>query len=240
MYFDDLQTALIRNLQRRLFNGEFTERQLAKLARVSQPHIHNVLKGTKHLSNLLSDQILRVLGITVLDLIDRGQVEAWIRDRGLEDNPCSFVRVLEGLIGPGHPWPMHMTGSKPFPIRSIDLARMEYPVAVRLADDPQMHPVFSAGDWVILDQSQTARLAADENSFYLVKIGGAGLIRRIRMLGPDRYILTEATAGNPLLWERIDAALVNPARVIRARVRFLPPGTDWWTSADFLVQETQA
>ena len=38
------------HLRTRIQNGELTERSLARLTGISQPHIHNVLKGAKILS----------------------------------------------------------------------------------------------------------------------------------------------------------------------------------------------
>ena len=129
----------------------------------------------------------------------------------------SLLRVLEGLIGPGQPWPMRVTGSLPFPVRRGDLAKLGYPVAARLADDPHMHPVFSAGDWVILDQSIPKRAPIrNEDSFYLLKLRGEPLIRRVRALGEVWYIVAEDIAYNSSAWERIDTE-ADLLRTIRAR-----------------------
>jgi hypothetical protein len=38
---------------------------------ISQPHMHNVLKGTRSLSPELSDRVLRHLRLSVLDLIEK-------------------------------------------------------------------------------------------------------------------------------------------------------------------------
>ena len=46
------------------------ERSLARATGVSQPHMHNVLKGTRLLSVDTSDQILKNLDMDVLDLIE--------------------------------------------------------------------------------------------------------------------------------------------------------------------------
>ena len=47
MLFADVRNALTAVLRARVRNGELTERGLARLVGVSQPHIHNVLKGSK-------------------------------------------------------------------------------------------------------------------------------------------------------------------------------------------------
>jgi hypothetical protein len=240
MYFDDLYCALIRNLKLRVLNGEITERQLARLAGVSQPHIHNVLKGAKVLSNCLCDQVLKTLGMSILDLMDPVPLAAWVREHRAPERAHSFLRVLDGLIGPGQPWPTKVSGSLPFPITAKELSKQGYPVAARVADDPRMHPVFSGGDWVILDQSDRARRELDESSYYLLKMGGQPLIRRIRILGGTPYAITEDAIRNPSAWERLDPDPAAMSRVVRAKVRFLPPGTDWWDSGDYLFPDARA
>jgi transcriptional regulator with XRE-family HTH domain len=69
MTFDDLRTRLIHNLRLRVRSGEVTERSLARLTGVSQPHLHHVLKGKRQLSLETADLILRRLHMDVLDLL---------------------------------------------------------------------------------------------------------------------------------------------------------------------------
>jgi transcriptional regulator with XRE-family HTH domain len=69
MTFADLQRRLVEHLRRRIQSGETTERGLARIAGISQPHLHNVLKGKRVLSVEMADEILKNLEITVLDLI---------------------------------------------------------------------------------------------------------------------------------------------------------------------------
>ena len=70
MDFEHLHTRLIEYLQRRVRSGEITERGLSRITGVSQPHIHNVLKGKRVLSITRADGILRQLHLDVLDLLD--------------------------------------------------------------------------------------------------------------------------------------------------------------------------
>ena len=65
-----LQTRVVRRMSARIRNGEFTERGLARLAGISQSHMHNVLKGVRTLSPELADQILDSLAMSVFDLIE--------------------------------------------------------------------------------------------------------------------------------------------------------------------------
>jgi transcriptional regulator with XRE-family HTH domain len=77
MTFFDLQQRLLDHLRRRVQSGEATERGLARQAGLSQPHLHNVLKGKRLLSVDMADDILRNLGMGVLDLIDPRELDAW-------------------------------------------------------------------------------------------------------------------------------------------------------------------
>ena len=68
--FRELQSRLIRHLQERIRSGEISERRLADAVAVSQPHLHNVLKGKHSFSVPTADKILRQLRLDLLDLID--------------------------------------------------------------------------------------------------------------------------------------------------------------------------
>jgi hypothetical protein len=70
MDFQQLHGRLVDHLQRRVRNGEMTERGLSRLTGVSQPHIHNVLKGKRLFSLSSADGILRQLRLDVLDLLE--------------------------------------------------------------------------------------------------------------------------------------------------------------------------
>jgi plasmid maintenance system antidote protein VapI len=67
--FREAQVRLILHLQNRVRSGEATERGLARAIGVSQPHLHNVLKGRHLFSIATADKILRHLNLDLLDLI---------------------------------------------------------------------------------------------------------------------------------------------------------------------------
>jgi hypothetical protein len=50
-------------------NGEFSERSLAKILGISQPQLHNVLKGARGFRTPLADTILAKLRLSILDLL---------------------------------------------------------------------------------------------------------------------------------------------------------------------------
>jgi hypothetical protein len=72
--FEQLHSRLVDYLLQRVRSGEITERGLSRLTGVSQPHIHNVLKGKRVLSISRADGILRQLHLDVLDLLEPGEL----------------------------------------------------------------------------------------------------------------------------------------------------------------------
>jgi transcriptional regulator with XRE-family HTH domain len=79
MNFQELRQRLIVELRERVRSGEVTERGLARMIGLSQPHMHNVLKGKRLFSLETTDEILRQLGLEVLDLIKPGELLDWHR-----------------------------------------------------------------------------------------------------------------------------------------------------------------
>jgi plasmid maintenance system antidote protein VapI len=79
MTFRNLQDRLAANLRERVRGGEVTERGLARLTQMSQPHMHNVLKGKKVLSTDMADQVMQHLRMDVLDLLDPHELLEWRR-----------------------------------------------------------------------------------------------------------------------------------------------------------------
>jgi transcriptional regulator with XRE-family HTH domain len=69
MTFRELHDRLVSEIRERVRNGALTERGVARMTGVSQPHIHNVLNGKRVLSADTADEILRQLSIDLLDLI---------------------------------------------------------------------------------------------------------------------------------------------------------------------------
>lgn len=76
MYFKQFQLRLIEHVHARVERGELTERGLARHTGISQPHLHNMLKGTRVLSPQMGDLLLRHLHITLLDLLDTEELKA--------------------------------------------------------------------------------------------------------------------------------------------------------------------
>src|SRR5258708_4204725 len=139
MSFEMLRSRLMGHLRTRIQNGELTERSLARLAGISQPHIHNVLKGAKILSPDLEDQILTTLNISILDLFSLDELRCQLNDGG-NLNRYRTVSVLDGLLGPGFPMPVQASHGEMHPVESTLLDDVSLPHLVRLTHDPEMIP----------------------------------------------------------------------------------------------------
>jgi transcriptional regulator with XRE-family HTH domain len=70
MSFHDLLHRLVVLLRERVSSGQMTERGLARVTGISQPHIHNVLNGKRLLSIETADHICRQLKLDLLDLLE--------------------------------------------------------------------------------------------------------------------------------------------------------------------------
>lgn len=79
--FQRLHQRLILLLVQRVQGGELTERGIAHMTGVSQPHIHNVLKGKRLFSAVTADAVLRELQLDLLDLVERRELLEWQQRR---------------------------------------------------------------------------------------------------------------------------------------------------------------
>jgi plasmid maintenance system antidote protein VapI len=69
-----MSSSLLEITRRRIHNGDFSERSLARFLGISQSHAHNVLKGVRHMTPELFDTMLKRLGLDVLDLFPRAEI----------------------------------------------------------------------------------------------------------------------------------------------------------------------
>lgn len=73
MDFRELERRLVDHLRELVHCGELTERRLARLTGISQPHIHNVLNRKRSLSPDSADLILHALHLDLVDLLTPGE-----------------------------------------------------------------------------------------------------------------------------------------------------------------------
>ena len=69
MNFSDIHIRLTEQIALRVKRGDLSERALAKRVGISQPHLHNVLKGKRCFSIETADLLMETLQMTILDLI---------------------------------------------------------------------------------------------------------------------------------------------------------------------------
>jgi len=70
-----LQTRLLSLIRGRIQSGEYTERGLARVVGISQPQIHNVLKGARKLRLDVADKLMNKLELNALQLLDMEELE---------------------------------------------------------------------------------------------------------------------------------------------------------------------
>jgi len=77
--FEQMQIRLAAYLRERVRRGELTERGLGRMTGISQPHVHNVLKGKRYFSGETADLVLNELGMDMLDLLEPEELREWHR-----------------------------------------------------------------------------------------------------------------------------------------------------------------
>ena len=75
--FAELRRRLVAYLREKVRNGDITERRLARVTGVSQPHIHNVLCGKRGFSMEMADRVMRALRKDLLDFLEPEDIAEW-------------------------------------------------------------------------------------------------------------------------------------------------------------------
>lgn len=166
MDFALLQRRLLEHVRDRVRNGEFTERGLARHIGISQPHLHNLLKGARMPSVELADHLLHSLD---LDL-------AWLLDASA--GGCRFVPLMAQVAGPDSA-PLdfsRIAGRYPAPAGALRDALD--PHAVVLDADPGLPADFRGGDVLIVDRAYAARESLTPQAFYLTFMAGGTRVRQ--------------------------------------------------------------
>ena len=218
MTFQDAQVRLIAHVRDRIHNGELTERGLARRIGMSQPHVHNVLKGVRNLSPELFDAILKYFQMSLLDLAPSEELEANLRRRTEQVAEAPF---LETPIGPRLPWQDAVDwGSRfplPFPARIVPTDLL----MARLAADASMSRTLADADIALLDTSVRRRSEMLPDALYVVSRRSEAVLRYIRHGSHGYYLVTDANIHRPREWERLPVAAAGLLEFVKARVRWL-------------------
>jgi transcriptional regulator with XRE-family HTH domain len=218
--FRDAQLRLLAYVRNRIHNGELTERGFARMLGVSQPHVHNVLKGVRTLSIEISDSILNIFHLSILDLASAEDVEHDVERRTAPESVLE-VPFLDTAIGPGIPWPARIDRRNRFPTPVPAGVVAHALVMARLALDPQMGETQRGYDLALLDTSEQQRAKPSPEGLYAVERGGEVVLRYLRPGARCYYLLTDATLENPDQWEHLNISGMDLPVLIKARVLWL-------------------
>jgi len=234
--YQDVQLKLLSYVRNQISNGELTERGFARLIGISQPHVHNVLKGVRKLSPKIFDQTLKYLHLSLLDLVPSQELEAHLRSRRLPQRSAQ-VPFLNRPIGPGMPWPAGLNLNKKFPLPFASLTAPANLVMARLIADQAMRSTLGSSDIALLDTSPSRPLTLSPEGLFVVERGNqAGLEAVIRYIRPGAYgyyLATDATLNTPAEWEPLPVSASQLMAAVKARVRWIGrvTGTCWLNAA---------
>ena len=226
--FQALQNRLLDLLRARIANGECSERSLARLTGISQPHMHNVLKGVRALSPEYTDIILTVLRLSPLDLLSRDELTRHLtRTNPHRESRRHPVPVLSGLLGLHQPIPRKGPHREvhTVPVHLTEAATE--PLIASLARDPEMEPLFSDRDLVLLDQSETARTLFQREGYYIVRTDDGPCVRALTRDGDRLYLITEKNRDDDSAWSFIELTGRDLLDVVLARVIWLNRRRRW-------------
>jgi len=226
--FSGLQSRLLDILRDRIRNGELSERGLARLTGISQPHVHNVLKGIRTLSPELADVILASLRLSPLDLIPRGEIAEYLTKT--PTHPESRLRpvpVLSGLLGLHRPIPRKGPGRE---VQTVPFQLTESatePLVAILAADPDMEPLFAGGDLALLDQSEIARALVQSEGYYVVRTGDGPCVRALHRIDDTLFLISEKNRGDAKAWPQLTLTGLDILDIVLARVIWLNHRRRW-------------
>jgi len=218
MHFQRLQIGLIAALKARLRSGDLTERRIARLTGISQPHIHNVLKGARILSPESADRILVRFQIPLAEVLPSEEIKPRCCVACNAGRNWREVPVLEGWLGPGMPLPRLASRVERYPFPASSLAPLVNPSVARLAPDARMAGVLLDNDLVLLDHGREARSQVRGDALYVVNRRGEGLVRRLRLHRDGLCIVAEDALDRPSRWETISLTGHHILDIVRARL----------------------
>lgn len=216
--FVEIRCRLLEHLRDRIRNGEITERRLAALAGISQPHIHNVLKGVRNLSPELIDLVFKCLNCSVLDLCSLEELTQPLQRLCVFPEPTFDLPFVSSVVGRGRPW----DGTVDFKHRQAVPCALrglgQNLVLARLSEDSDMRNSLLGNNIAVLNLAESEEYRPD--TVYVVDRGPDAVLRYIRPGLAALYLASDANLEDPARWEALStrSALVP---VVRARVCWL-------------------
>jgi hypothetical protein len=214
LYITEFCQRLVELARLRVRSGDVSERGLARKAGISQPHMHNVLKGIRTLSPVAADRLMRALNVTVPQVVWSGG--------GLDATAVSAVPVLRSRVGPGTEASFDsFRGFLPFPIGLVGGIE---PLAAYLSADLALPSEYRNGDLVLLDVNREKRLALSESaesagqSCWVVAAGGGLRVRYVRRTRGGLEIASEPGVAGSRDWQPISLHGKSIPDIVRARI----------------------
>lgn len=209
MYILELQHKLIEVARERVQTGDVTERGLARMCNISQPHMHNVLKNVRTFSSEAYDRLMRALGVRVSDLLWHGA--------GAGDAGINAVPFVTARIGPATGATLtSVQGHLPMPAWLVQ--GLVDPLCARLAADLVMPAALALNDIVLLDRNPAVRVAPHEGSTWIVDTEAGLRARYAWVKAGTVYIGSEATRQDPAQWTAVSVQRRNILDIVRARI----------------------
>jgi plasmid maintenance system antidote protein VapI len=191
--FEILLLKLRELLREKVRNGDLTERGMARATGVSQPHLHNILKGIRALPPELADQLLTLADLNLQVLM---AAKAETRPQPVQDVNAAEIKTL---VAKSH---------NPVP---------NFP-AHELGPDPSMEPRFRGGDIVYYEQSPRDLTLPDPKGIYLVHYNDRLIVRYLRMGGQRLYLASEESLQAPVRWDYVSLTGRNVLEIVRGRI----------------------
>jgi hypothetical protein len=197
--FELLLFRLRELLREKVKNGHLTERGMARSTGVSQPHLHNILKGIRSLPPDLADQLLALAGFNLPDLLGISGGSAGPASPAPSANEAEKSTEMEAFIEGSENTPAHLP-------------------AFQLLGDSSMEPRFQGGDVVYYQRNVHARSELTAQAVYLVNHNHRVLVRYLRMGGQRLYLVSEDTLRDPVHWDYVSLSDRHILEVVRGRI----------------------
>lgn len=226
--FEKLLQRLVRRLAALLSNGEYTERGLARLAGISQPHLHHILSGKRTLTPHFADAILASLGWGLEDLIPDEDLDRILLARRSPGRKKTRIPVLAGRIGPSFPFPDTTKVEEWLLAQSPVCAGMRRLFLAPLEADPGLPFARHAGVYALVAEDEDLRLRLAPDAWFVLRWGGCGLVRRVRAEAGMLMLLGQETLdgmGRPVAIPLEGQSVLS---LVRGRLVWAGPDPRLW------------
>lgn len=219
--FGTLQDRLLAHVRALIRDGELTERGLARMIGMSQPHVHNVLKGARALTPEVADLILSRLGVSVLEMASSTELGETLERIREYDTDIVDVPVLRGRLSARDPFPDAGDVEDWLRIAAAGLHPARRPALVPIQGDIEEHWPGASMALLDLDEAQRARPAPP--SWYAIRWCGGGYIRQVARERTGIRVLGQRSLEPPAAPDLIPVDRMGVLSVVRARVLWVGP-----------------